>query len=189
VGVEFCDVTLNVGDVSFKAHKAILAARCSYFEAMFRSFTPADSQVKISIGDMVPTTQAFDSLLRYIYYGNASMPPEDSLYLFSASYFYGFTNNRLQTYCKQNLEMNVSPQNVIQILEAADRIQASDMKKRSLDIIVAQFPMVARLPQMKTLSHSLLLDIIDSLADVLDSKTSDISGVLQSQEYFHRAPR
>ena len=37
-----------------------------------------------------------DSLMRYIYDGEVSMPPEDSLYLFPAPYFYGFTNNRLQ---------------------------------------------------------------------------------------------
>ena len=64
---------------------------------------------------MVPSAQAFDSLLRYIYYGEVSMPPEDSLYLFSAPYYYGFTNNRLQAYCKHNLEMNVSCDNVIQV--------------------------------------------------------------------------
>jgi len=31
----------------------------------------------------------------------------------------------------------------LQILEAADRIQALDMKKRALDIIVANFPKVS----------------------------------------------
>ena len=67
---------------------------------------------------MVPSAQAFDSLLRYIYYGEVSMPPEDSLYLFSAPYYYGFTNNRLQAYCKHNLEMNVSCDNVIQVRTA-----------------------------------------------------------------------
>ena len=56
------------------------------------------------------------------------MPPEDSLYLFSAPYFYGFTNNRLQAFCKQNLEMNVSVSNVVQILEASDKIQVLVMK-------------------------------------------------------------
>lgn len=45
---------------------------------------------------MIPSKQSFDSLLRYIYYGDVNMPPEDSLYLFSAPYFYGFTNNRMQ---------------------------------------------------------------------------------------------
>lgn len=91
---------------------------------------------------MVPSSQAFDSLLRYIYFGDVTMPPEDSLYLFSAPYFYGFTNNRLQAYCKHNLEMNVSFENVVQILEAADRIQAVDMKKHALNIIVHHFSKV-----------------------------------------------
>ena len=52
----------------------------SYFEAMFRSFMPEDGQVNISIGEMVPSKQAFESMLRYIYYGDVDMPPEDSLY-------------------------------------------------------------------------------------------------------------
>lgn len=53
---------------------------CSYFEAMFRSFMPEDGQVNISIGEMVPSRQAFESMLRYIYYGEVNMPPEDSLH-------------------------------------------------------------------------------------------------------------
>ncbi|KAF4516879.1 hypothetical protein B566_EDAN011223 [Ephemera danica] len=123
-GQEFCDISLQLDGVSIPAHKSILAARCTYFEAMFRSFMPQDGIV-----------HSFDSLLRYIYYGHKDMPPEDSLYLFSAPYFYGFTNNRLQAFCKHNLEMNVTSENVIQILEAADRIQAHDMKKYALTLI------------------------------------------------------
>jgi len=47
---------------------------------MFRSFMPVDGQVNISIGEMVPSKQAFESMVRYIYYGDVDMPPEDSLY-------------------------------------------------------------------------------------------------------------
>lgn len=39
--------------------------------------------------------QSFNSLLRYIYYDDVNMPPEDCLYLFSAPVFYIFTNNRV----------------------------------------------------------------------------------------------
>lgn len=163
-GSEFCDLTLLLDGAIIPVHKAVLAARCSYFEAMFRSFMPEDHTVNIAIGEMIPSRQAFDSLLRYIYYGDVSMPPEDSLYLFSAPYFYGFTNNRLQAYCKHNLEMNVSVENVVQILEAADSIQAQEMKKHALGIIVQNFAKVATLPQIRRLSRDLLLDIIDSLA-------------------------
>ena len=87
------DSVVNRGS-NFK--KIISFHRSSYFEGMFRSFSPADSNVPISIGEMVPSKQSFQSLLRYIYYGDVVMPPEDSLYLFSAPFFYIFSNNRLQ---------------------------------------------------------------------------------------------
>lgn len=135
-GHEFCDITLMLNGVPYPAHKAVLAARCNYFEGMFRSFMPENNTVNIQIGEMIPSTESFVSLMRYIYYADVSMPPEDSLYLFTAPVFYGFSNNRLQAFCKQNLEMNVTFENVIQILEAADRMQAIDMKKYALNLIV-----------------------------------------------------
>ncbi|XP_070571982.1 leucine-zipper-like transcriptional regulator 1 [Ptychodera flava] len=165
LGKEFCDITLMLDGNPVPAHKAILAARSSYFEANFRSFMPDNDQVNITIGEMIPSKQAFDSLLRYIYYGDVTMPPEDSLYLFSAPYYYGFSNNRLQAFCKQNLEMNVSFKNVVQILEAADKIQAQDMKKHALSIITHNFPKVAKLPRIRSLNRQLLLDIMDALAE------------------------
>lgn len=88
--------------------------------------------------------------------------------------------------------MNVTFENVIQILEAADRIQATDMKKYALNLIVHHFSkvpnyrsmsvslifkcasvslrciallQVARLPKLKQLSRELLLDILEALAD------------------------
>jgi hypothetical protein len=87
--------------------------------------------------------------------------------------------------------MNVTFENVIQILEAADRMQATDMKKYALNLIVHHFSkvrithliyvdisnveiytykvslffQVARLPSLKQLSRELLLDILEALAD------------------------
>ncbi|XP_050596167.1 leucine-zipper-like transcriptional regulator 1 isoform X1 [Bombus affinis] len=165
VGREFCDITLMLDGVPIPAHKAILAARCNYFEGMFRSFMPENNTVNIQIGEMIPSSESFHSLLRYIYYADVSMPPEDSLYLFNAPAFYGFANNRLQAFCKQNLEMNVTFENVIQILEAADRMQAVDIKKYALNLIVHHFTKVAMLPRLKQLSRELLLDILGALAD------------------------
>ena len=67
------------------------------FLFLLRSFSPVGNRVPISIGDVVPSRQSFQSLLRYIYYGDVTMPPEDSLYLFSAPFFYIFTNNRVRS--------------------------------------------------------------------------------------------
>ena len=167
----FADISLKLGSDSIRSHKAILAARSSYFEGLFRSFDPPDDKITITIGDMVPSRQSFFSLLRYIYYGDVKMPPEDSLYLFSAPSFYIFSNNRLQVYCKLNLERNVTVENVIQILLAADKSQVQDMKKYALRMIVRHFGKVAKQPPIRSLSKELLLDIIDALGeDMTDSR-------------------
>lgn len=186
-GKEFCDINLILDGNVIPAHKSILSARCTYFQAMFRSFMPSDNSVnvyisqkhkkfpylkkplnfQIQIGDVSPSFEAFQSLLRYIYYGDKKMPPEDSLYLFQAPCFYGFTNNRLQTFCKHNLEHNIHFDNVLQILEASDKMNVPDIKSYALRMIVRDFAQVARLPKMKMLSRDLLLEIIQAMADVL----------------------
>ena len=95
-GKDFADMDLVLDGDVIPAHKAILIARSSYFEGMFRSFKQDDDPVPISIGELIPSKQSFQSLMRYIYYGETEMAPEDSLYLFSAHSYYIFTNNRLQ---------------------------------------------------------------------------------------------
>lgn len=47
-GKEFCDIVLMLDNHPIPAHKAILAGRCSYFEAMFRSFMPDNNMVTVS---------------------------------------------------------------------------------------------------------------------------------------------
>ncbi|XP_030075595.1 leucine-zipper-like transcriptional regulator 1 [Microcaecilia unicolor] len=66
--------------------------------------------------------------------------------------------------------MNVTVENVLQILEAADKTQALDMKKHCLHIIVHQFAKVSKLPNLRFLSQPLLLDIIESLANHMTDK-------------------
>ena len=54
VNREFTDITLMLDGTPIPAHKAVLAARCSYFEAMFRSFMPEDNKVKVSLLNPCP---------------------------------------------------------------------------------------------------------------------------------------
>lgn len=55
------------------------------------------------------------------------------------------------------------------VLEAADKICANEMKRHALQMIVTDFAKVARLPKMKLLSKELLLAIIQALADGVGS--------------------
>lgn len=178
-GRDFCDMVLVLDQHVIPAHKSILAARCSYFEGMFRSFAPADNKVNIKIGEIMPSQESFASLLRYIYYGETRMPPEDSLYLFQASAFYGLVNNRLQAFCKYNLEHNIHSQNVLQLLEAADKMAVPDIKKYALNMIVRDFFQVTRMPKLQQLNHHLLLEIIDAIGEYVAGLRigSDLLGI------------
>ena len=92
-----------------------------------------------------------------------------------------FLFNKIVLFCIQhNLERNVTIENVIQIIEAADKSNTQDMKKYALDLIVRNFPRVAHLPQMKVLSRDLLLDILYALAD--DMSTYPEGGRLLTHE-------
>jgi hypothetical protein len=48
-GAEFADISLMLDDTPTRAHKAILVARSGYFEALFRSFSPANNTVNVSV--------------------------------------------------------------------------------------------------------------------------------------------
>ena len=164
---DYFDAKLILNGVSFPVHKAILIARSSYFEGLFRSFSP--DNIKVQIGDTTPSTTSFQSLLRFIYYGEVEMPPQDSLYLFSAYSFYMLSNSRLQAFCKHNLERKMQIDNIIQIFEAADRSNTSDMKVYTLNLIVRHIKQIAPLSQLEKLSNHLLLEIIRAVAE----RTSD----------------
>jgi hypothetical protein len=183
IGNEFADifVILDENKEPIMAHKCILAARCAYFEAFFRSFMPKERKIKLTIGDTVPPKQTCMSLLRYIYYDEIIMPPEDSLYLFSASHYFQFSNLRLHVFCKQNLEINVSKNNVFDILEAADKINEKDMKNFALKIVGRHFLELAHSNRIKKLSKELLLDIITYISNFFtneNNKTSQQTSLL-----------
>lgn len=121
--------------------------------------------MQIQIGDVRPSIESFHALLKFIYYGHTNMSTEDSLYLFQAPSFYGFTNNRLQAFCKHNLEHNITFDNVLQILEAADKMHVSDIKDHALQIVVHNFNQVIKQPKMQNMSRELLLEILMAIAD------------------------
>ena len=163
-GRPFTDVVLRVGDKCVLSHKAVLVARSSYFEALFRSFSPEDHSVEITFGKNTPSLDAFMSLLKYVYYGEVVMPPEHSLHIFAAPNFFGFSNSQLHSHCKASLERNVCKENVLRMLEVSDTIDLQVMTRHCLDMIATDFRDIVRDPYFRGLSRKLLLDILDILA-------------------------
>jgi N-acetylneuraminic acid mutarotase len=164
-GKPFADIILKVGKETILAHKPVLLARCSYFEALFRSFMPANLQVDIAFGKNVPSTCSFHSFLKYVYYGEVEgIPPEDALYVFSAPNFFGFSNSRLHSCCKAIIEQNVCLENVVPLLEVSDLISVTEMKEHCLELIAQHFPLLIHRHDFRNLTKPLLLDVLEALS-------------------------
>lgn len=167
LGQPFADIILCVGERKVLAHRPILAARCLYFEALFRSFMPEDHCVEITFGRTVPSHQAFMSLLKYLYYGAVDAPPVDALYIFSAPNFFGFSSTRLHSFCKTILEQSVNIDNVVILLEVSDLISVDEMKDHCLALISTHFPTLIYQADFRNLNKTLLLNVLEALASNL----------------------
>lgn len=129
---------------------------------MVRSLLPPDNTVRIQIGAMIPSKEAFDALLKYIYYDDMNILIEHSLTLFAAPDFYGFSNNRLQEIIIANLEDKGTIDHMVQMLERAHLSQQIDLKTYLLGLIVRRCPNISNWPRTPNLPHELWLDIIDT---------------------------
>ncbi len=173
-GHPFADMFLCVEKEKILAHKAILASRCSFFQALFRSFMPPNYQVEISFGKTVPTLQAFNSLLKYIYSGEHDMATEDALYIFSAPNFFGFSNLQLHAHCKVLLEQNISLVNVVSLLKASDLIEMKEMKDQCLALMTRHFPSLVPQPEFRDLKKELLLEVLETLAKSIGGSSNSL---------------
>nr|XP_055028258.1 zinc finger and BTB domain-containing protein 24 [Misgurnus anguillicaudatus]XP_055028260.1 zinc finger and BTB domain-containing protein 24 [Misgurnus anguillicaudatus]XP_055028261.1 zinc finger and BTB domain-containing protein 24 [Misgurnus anguillicaudatus] len=80
----FCDITLIVEDVQFKAHKALLAASSEYFSLMFTDEGPV-SQTLYKLDGMAAKT--FEAVLEFIYSANVSVEESNSEQLLDTARF------------------------------------------------------------------------------------------------------
>lgn len=117
---EFADVTFIVEDIKIPAHKTILSARSSYFNAMFQpgGFKEAN-QTEIELN--VPLN-AFRVILKYIYTGwmsFADLECTEIIELYDLANQYGFDS--LQKAILHYLEANLTLENCVTILNAAQR--------------------------------------------------------------------
>ena len=64
-----CDVVLLVNGNTYPCHRAILAAACPYFNAMFTSVMRESRESQITLFHEPTSTNAFEHLLMYLYSG------------------------------------------------------------------------------------------------------------------------
>ncbi|XP_061100157.1 zinc finger and BTB domain-containing protein 1-like isoform X1 [Conger conger] len=68
-----CDCSVAVGDVDFRAHKAVLAACSSYFRMMFIK----DQRARLDLSNIPVSAECFDLILQLMYLGRTMTEPGD----------------------------------------------------------------------------------------------------------------
>ena len=143
------DVKISVGNQTFDAHKAILAARSPVFAAMFDHDMLEKNSNIVTIKGIKP--DVFKELLTFIYTGEA--PKINYLtmgfQLLAAADKYDL--ERLKIICEVEIirKLKLNLDYVCRILVAADRYNARLIKTECLNMIVDKATEIMDLPQWK----------------------------------------
>lgn len=127
---EFCDITLNVKDPEFKAHRNILAARSSVFAAMFKHETSEKQSGIVSIPDCDP--ESFQEFLEYLYSGylkNISFRSAFCLYKTADKY----DIQELKEFCVEYMEHNLTVENIFDVVALAAEFDEMELGDAAQD--------------------------------------------------------
>lgn len=128
---ELSDVVINVNGLDFHAHKAILAARCSVFGAMFMHDVEENNANRVQVTDVDPNV--FRELLCFIYTDLAPNLHEIAEELLVAADKYGL--ERLKAMCEQALCSRIAVETAAQFLGFADMYNAERLKVHTIQFI------------------------------------------------------
>ena len=82
--MELCDITLTVGNLTFSAHRLVLAGNSPYFRNLFKADNAmAESKDLLLLNDF--QSEAVRSVLEYFYSGKLCVKLEDTEELLSLS--------------------------------------------------------------------------------------------------------
>ena len=131
------DVTFNVGDQEFRAHKTILIARCPVFAAMFDHPTKEKILGVVEIQDINP--EVFRELLRYIYTGQVPLKRMDEVVVGLLAAADKYLLDELKLACENFLSFRMSPENCIELLSLSKNNPAHYLREKAVNY-VRQFP-------------------------------------------------
>lgn len=126
------DFTFVVQGITFKIHKAILAASSSVFFKLFTTEMAESINNTCNVENIEP--EAFELLLSFVYAGK--VPPDESCSfkkLYEAANFYEIKT--LMQICKKKVHSELRLENAVEIFNWAHLFELDDIKKDAWVII------------------------------------------------------
>jgi hypothetical protein len=172
---DFSDITFVVQGQKIYAHKAILAAQCEHFHAMFSGGRFVESkQSEIEIPDW--SHVAFFAMLEWLYTGHTprELSPGHQTEILGLADHY--TLDGLKHVCENVLMHSVEMDNVCSLLRHADRFLAQELKRYCMSFILKNFDQVTASSSFEELAASpqLLLEVTRAAA-TRDSRDTGVA--------------
>ena len=163
-----CDVTIKIGQTTFRAHKVVLSASSQYFHAMFTTGLREGTADIVELHGL--DAESVVLLLEFIYTSKIEIIESNVQQLLAASNLMQLTNVR--DACCNFLKQQLDPCNALGILLFADTHHCQDLVKTAESYVLLHFVHVSQTEEFLTLS-------IDRIKFLLSSE------ILIVEEEYH----
>ncbi|GAB4827504.1 BTB/POZ and MATH domain-containing protein 3 [Ancistrocladus abbreviatus] len=174
-----CDIAIEVGDETFKAHKLILAARSPVFRAQFFGLVGNPNMDKVALEDVEPSI--FKAMLLFIY--SDALPDLEEImgsttscslafmvqHLLAAADRFGL--DRLKLLCEAKLCSDLNCDTVATTLSLAEQHQCPQLKSMCLKFAAVNLGVVMGtdgFTHLESSCPSLLSELLETVASVDD---------------------
>ncbi|XP_038113274.1 speckle-type POZ protein [Culex quinquefasciatus] len=157
---QFTDLTITVGQQSFRAHKAILVARSTVFAAMFQHDMKESQRNEITITDVEP--KVFEEVLRFIYTDKVQGLPQLVHELLAAADKYDLA--RLKVMCEIQLFEGITAATATKTLLFADLHRAKELKARAIEFLARNLKAVSNWEEFRRENPDLVAEIMKKVA-------------------------
>ena len=156
---KFADATIVCQGKEFPCHKAILAGRSSVFEAMFSPNFKEGMENKVEVEDVA--ADVIEDMLIFIYGGEVGDLQGRASELLVAAEKYHLED--LKKFCEESLCVNITVENVLDMMELADLHNAANLRSMALKFIGRNAKEVAAQKDWRERFPDVVVDIIDAI--------------------------
>ena len=157
---KFTDVTIDCQGKQFPCHKAILAGRSPVFDAMFSPNFKEGIENKVEVVDV--SADILEEILHFIYSGEVrDLNKQRTKHLLIAAEKYNLVD--LKLLCEESLCINMTVENVLDLIEIADLHDAANLRATALKFIGKNAKQVAAQKGWREKIPDVMADIFEAI--------------------------
>ncbi|GBP51349.1 Actin-binding protein IPP [Eumeta japonica] len=175
----FCDIQIQSGQVTVKAHRVVLAAASPYFKALFNTGLKESSEELVDLPSVHP--DVLPLVVNYIYTGRVTIHSSTAQELMAAAHM--LCLDGLVTGCARFLERQLDPSNALSMLSFAEIYSCSELIEHTLDYIWEHWAIVTRMEDFLDVKLASLIRILSSDKFTVESELEVVGALLRWLEH------